>query len=284
MKNETEIMDVFNLKTKTCGKCRVYPDNPGGPAPSVTSICGALMKYGLIDWAANCAVDYIDEAYSDEAYSIPGPIWEVIKKEARQAHNRIKEEAGDTGTNVHELCQMCLEHGVTVMTDNENYGAADVITKKMVDNFAAWCGKEGIELIATEVKVHGDGYSGRCDLIAYRKGKLGLYDIKTTPAYYPEQGLQLAAYAKAWDDKVRRNTIGPIEMGKTAMQESEFIEEIGIIRLDKKTGSCNFSESGRGPHFTEHRERLTKAFMLLKDFYWLYNNLEEQFKELKGKH
>ena len=57
-------MTEFNIKTKTSGKCRCYPDNPNGISPNVTSICGALMKSGLIDWAANCAVDYLQKNQS----------------------------------------------------------------------------------------------------------------------------------------------------------------------------------------------------------------------------
>ena len=94
-------MNEFNIKSKTCGKCRVYPDNPQGFAPSVTSICGALMKYGLIDWAANCAVDYVLEWYGkylskdaaateDEIDRMPNLL--DVLKEARHAHKHIQIE------------------------------------------------------------------------------------------------------------------------------------------------------------------------------------------------
>ena len=46
-KNQPIVATTFNIKSKTAGKCRVYPDSPNGMQPSVTSICGGLMKYGL---------------------------------------------------------------------------------------------------------------------------------------------------------------------------------------------------------------------------------------------
>ncbi len=277
----------YKIKTKTFGNCRVYPDNPQGPVPSVTSICGSLMKYGLIDWAANCAVDYIEQYSVDlwKSFTVGEPhgtsrglrTCQCFLDDARQAHNRIKEDAGEKGTDVHDFCRQYLMRTWPELRDSREYQDSSEIIKKMLESFIAWVVKEEIEVVATEVKVHGDGYSGRCDLIAHREGKLCLYDIKTTPAYYPEQGLQLAAYAEAWD---KTQVYNWYKKG-AGFHEGHFIpeiQEIGIIRLDKKTGSCNFSETGRGPHFTEHRKRLTEAFMALKDFYWLYNNLEGQLK------
>ena len=92
-------METYNIKTKTAGKCRVYPDSPNGHQPSVTSICGALMKYGLIDWAANCAVDYVlgwygkylskDAAATEDEIDRMPNLLDVLK-EARHAHEHIQ--------------------------------------------------------------------------------------------------------------------------------------------------------------------------------------------------
>lgn len=300
----------YNIKTKTFGQCRVYPDNPNGLAPSVTSITGALMKYGLIDWAANCAVDYIKDSNAEsfaetinsenynqfnEVVDYYHTVWleNGLWDKARTAHERIRDKAADTGTDVHELCQLYLEtYHVEVKNkelDRALESASD-LQVKMLNSFKKWCEKNDIEPVHIEIKLHGDGYSGRCDLVAYRTEngakRLGLYDIKTTPAYYEEQGLQLAAYAKAYDDIISREYCGRIANGETIMERnSKQISEIGIIRLDKKTGSCNFSEKktkhNLGGKFTPHRERYTEAFMALKDFYWKYNDLQEQFKEIE---
>ena len=262
-------MNEFNIKSKTCGKCRVYPDNPQGLAPSVTSICGALMKYGLIDWAANCAVDYIINANFTMEQA------EEVFEQARYAHEQIRDDAADFGTQAHLMCQMWCEQKPTsplhdeILANIGQEGLEKCII--LVESFVKWAIKNKIEPVHTEIVLHGDGYSGRCDLIAYRtdpktgERRLGLYDIKTGKgSYYPEWGLQLAAYAAACDVYISNNDI----------------QEIGIIKLNKDTLKCNFSEQSK-PKFTADRERLTEAWVHLVKFYWLYNDLKEQFKEIE---
>ena len=260
-------METFNVKTKTSGKCRVYPDSPSGLQPSVTSICGALMKYGLIQWAADCAVDYIkNEAHlcwvqpdaDGERTGDFGPN-DALFDEARHAHDQIKDKAADFGTHAHELCQKYMETG------NWPVHFIDEKAEKLFESFVEWAEKNKIEPVHTEIKLHGDGYSGRCDLIAYRtcpktgERRLGLYDIKTGKgSYYPEWGLQLCAYAKAY---------------------AKPLDEIGIIKLNKDTLKCNFSEQSK-PKFTADMDRYARAWKSLVKFYWEYNNLAEQFKEI----
>ena len=272
-------MGEYNIKTKTSDKCRVYPDNPGGIAPSVTSITACLMKWALVDWAANCAVDYLYDMLGCEGnYD-----WGKIANEARVAHKDISKEARDKGTDIHELCQVWLE-SFHMESQNVKFAelmeTADENAVAMIHSFIEWCTKNKIEPVHIEIKLHGDGYSGRCDLVAYRtcpktgERRLGLYDIKTGKgSYYPEWGLQLGAYAEALEymNLFSRQTLLPAdEIG---------ISEIGIIKLNKDTLKCNFSEQSK-PKFTAQREMLTKAFLHLKDFYWAFNDLAAQFRTI----
>ena len=296
-------MEPFNIKTKTAGKCRVYPDNPQGPVPSTTSTTGCLDKPALRQWSANCAADYIRQWIKDNPGQVPP---EEVLQESTTAYKRISDDAKDTGTDVHALCEqyllsyhdvgasieleklleplaeqwkkVCMEHGDKPVIFAEEKANRAVPQYALFKSFRAWCEKEQIEPVHVEIKLHGDGYSGRCDLIAYRtdpktkKRVLGLYDIKTGKgAYYPEWGLQLAAYAGAFEVMAFDGLLG----------KTKYPSEIGIIKLNKETLKCNFSETSRGTHFTDHRERLTWAFSYLKDFYWAYNDLATQFKELE---
>ena len=276
-------MSEFNIQSKTAGKCRVYPDSPNGMQPSVTSICGALMKYGLIDWAANCAVDYIRDKWPETFDGWNDTDFHMFFEEASNSHNQIKDEAADFGTLAHLLIQLYLEHGEGVEVGNE-FGRIenkDIFEKvsALYGSFKGWAEKNKIEPVHTEIKLHGDGYSGRCDLIAYRtcpktgERRLGLYDIKTGKgSYYPDWGLQLAAYADS-ADKDRR------VLEETASIYDEAIQEIGIIKLNKDTLKCNFSEQSK-PKFTADRDRLTRAWRHLVKFYWEYNDLAKQFSEI----
>jgi len=230
------------------------------------------MKYGLVDWAANCAVDYLWEngRHDKRGYE---QILNDSKdfEDARRAHDTIRDKAADTGTDIHELCQLWLENRPRILNISFNKATNDM--KIMFDSFKKWATKNKIEPVHTEIKLHGSGYSGRCDLIAYRTcpktgvRRLGLYDIKTGKgSYYKEWGLQLAAYAEAY-------IADPFREGELPLSE------IGIIKLNKDTLKCNFSEQSK-PKFTLERDKLAKAFMLLKDFYWCYNSLQNQFDEI----
>jgi len=291
-------MNEFNIKSKTCGKCRVYPDNPQGLAPSVTSICGALMKYGLIDWAANCAVDYIKNANFTMEQA------EEVFEQARHAHEQIRDDAADFGTQAHLVCQLWLEgkedqieqvqadYFKALVDGGMSSEDAGWLLEKVVtlfDSFCTWAIKNNIEAVHTEIKLHGDGYSGRCDLIAYRtdpktgERRLGLYDIKTGKgSYYPEWGLQLAAYAEAYGQmyNVYAGDVGVIPMCDIKPLNDQ-IQEIGIIKLNKDTLKCNFSGQSK-PKFTADRDRLTRAWVHLVKFYWEYNDLAKQFEEIQN--
>ena len=257
-------MNTIDIKTKTDGKCRLYPDNPYGIAPSVTSITQVLHKGGLLQWASDCAVErLVATCKVDEEHA----------KEARYAYKELSDTAADFGTQAHLLCQLYLEKRMDEF--NAELLKSDDKAKVLIDSFIEWADKNKIEPVSTEIVLHTKMYSGRCDLVAYRTDPktgdkvLGLYDIKTGKGtYYPEWGLQLAAYAYAWDEQVGAKT-------------DESIEEIGIIKLNKDTLKCNFSEQSK-PKFTAERERLSKAFAVLASFYWLYNDIENQIKEIEN--
>jgi hypothetical protein len=52
-------------------------------------------------------------------------------------------------------------------------------------------------IVSSEKAVFGFGYAGTYDLLMRIDGELWLIDIKTSKGYYPEYGLQLAAYSRA---------------------------------------------------------------------------------------
>ena len=246
-------------------------------------------KHGMIDWAANCAVDYIMEEYSCQGgtdFFLEAN--EEVFKQARHAHEQIKDDAADFGTQAHLLCQLWLEGNLAEYDDLMS--KVDSNSQELTTSFVGWAEKNKIEAVHTEIKLHGDGYSGRCDLIAYRtdpktgERRLGLYDIKTGKgSYYPEWGLQLAAYAEAYGQmyNVYAGDVGVIPMCDIKPLNDQ-IQEIGIIKLNKDALKCNFSEQSK-PKFTADRDRLTCAWKSLVKFYWDYNDLAKQFEEIQNK-
>lgn len=219
-----------NIDTKF-GKARMY-ESPNGWQPSVTSILKAMSKGdALLQWASNCCYNYCETI--------------GVFPDAKYAWKSTSKVATDKGTSVHELAEMYFRSFHSEQSAREFDIAMDYAHKdeeQMVKSLVKWCEKYEIEPIEVEAEIHGNGYSGRVDLIANKKGKKSLIDLKTSKRAYEEYGLQLAAYSAAVPD----------------------IEEIGVIRLDKTTHKAHYS------NFTKKRERLEKAFILLKDFYWEY--------------
>ena len=85
----------------------------------------------------------------------------------------------------------------------------------------------------------------------------------------------MAAYADAYTEEYQHGK-------QKSFDPREGIQEIGIIKLNKDTLKCNFSEQSK-PKFTADRERLTEAWKSLVTFYWCFNNLKQQFDEIETK-
>ncbi len=230
--------------------------------PSVTTICGLLGKPALKKWSANMAVEYI-KSHLPFGYHAEEHRFDKAKK----AFIRESMEAADYGTFIHTLCEMYLRTGLFTTTPHEQ-------TNKMLLNFAVWCKKHNVEVVVLEEKIIGDGYAGRTDLICWidsfwdkksqKKRVLAVLDIKTSKAYYPEMGLQVAAYRAGYS----------VSLIARAMQEykenilSKIPTHCGIIRIDKKSCRVNFKD------YSADYEQNLRGFLLLKDFFYNQNNWE----------
>jgi len=73
---------------------------------------------------------------------------------------------------------------------------------KMILKFADFWKQVKPELIATEYHLFSDEhqYAGTTDIICRIDGKIWLIDIKTSNSIHTSYNLQLAAYAKAWNE------------------------------------------------------------------------------------
>ena len=71
----------------------------GKPLTGVTTILSVIAKPALINWSANMAVSYIKANLSK---GIKTGDWDKIFAEAKIAHTKKKEKAGDVGTMAHE--------------------------------------------------------------------------------------------------------------------------------------------------------------------------------------
>jgi hypothetical protein len=144
----------------------------------------------------------------------------------------IASKAAAEGTQVHNAIEAIL-NGEQVDWIDE-YGAAkySLDVWKMILKFADFWNTHKPELIATEYHLFSDQheYAGTNDIVCRLNDKLWLIDIKTSNSLHTSYDLQLAAYAKAWNET-----------------HNEHIEETGILWLKAATrGSAKDKIQGAG--------------------------------------
>lgn len=162
-----------------------------GLFPSVTNILGVLAKPGLDKWKL--------QQVAKAAFNRPPD----GKESAEYFTDRIIEsafdqvvDAADFGSRIHDALEKIFE-GEPVEEELLPY----------VQPTLDWKREKGLTFTHREITLvnAGEGYAGRCDVIAKgKKGQLVILDYKTrktkegekvTP--YDGQGMQLAAYAVA---------------------------------------------------------------------------------------
>ena len=196
----------------------------GKKYPSVTTITSMLNKPALVQWAANCACDYIiDElekknlkAYLGEEEILLGTrqlfnrdeLYSIIES-ARKNYRKVSAKALDVGSAVHHAIEQYLQTG------EEPQAPSDQVLAGFVA-FLEWEKLQLMEALETEQTIYNEEleYAGTADLICNLDFKKYIIDFKTAKGIYPEYRYQIAAYRQC----------------------DPTIQGCGILRLDKETG------------------------------------------------
>lgn len=153
----------------------------GGPRmPGVTGILkvqDALMGDGLTSWAARLAA----KAAFDVARRPEMPEFE----DALAAAIETVDEARNRGSRVHDGIDAAVQGKDHVPTERDG---------KLWYHWSRFLLRKGLEVIATEYYIVGDGFGGTYDMDAMVDGKRSLIDVKTGK-YKDSFPLQLAGYS-----------------------------------------------------------------------------------------
>lgn len=181
----------------------------------VTTILSKVVaKDGLVNWAANLAVDAILEGLTPE--------------EARKAHTLKKQSGADVGSLVHETIEILIsqlmkgkrltkampelanliQSKYQNITDEQSEQAI-----KALEAFLQWHKERDVKFLESEIAVYSKKYNycGTCDFIAEVDGRRYVGDWKTADPKkqwknnkytgklqaYPEHFIQVAAYDQA---------------------------------------------------------------------------------------
>lgn len=154
----------------------------------VTTILSTLAKPALIPWAVKMTTDYIaTQLKAGKAYDELQI--QSILKEAKLAHRKKKEDAGDLGSLIHNWIERYIKGEKPEMPTNEKM-------QKAILSFLKWTKDEKVKFLKSEQPVYSRKYNfaGTCDFTCEIDGKKYVGDVKTSNAIYNEYMLQVAAY------------------------------------------------------------------------------------------
>lgn len=152
------------------------------PLHGVTTVLSVISKPALIQWAAGMACDYV----KDNLTSIDQ--LEDVLKEARFAHRKKKEKAGDWGTAVHKAIESWIKENKEPVLEGTQ--------KTAFEHFKKWATDNKVKFLESEKHLYSKELwlGGICDLVIEMDGKKYVADIKTSSGIYNEMFFQMAAY------------------------------------------------------------------------------------------
>jgi predicted RecB family nuclease len=176
--------------------------------PSATTILAVRHNQGLQDWRDRMGAQAADE---------------------------YKMERAGIGTLVHAACEEYLLTGE--VRNQLEEGAAH-----MFQGFLNWLEKQELTDVLTEQFVYSQlhEYAGTADLICTINGEQWIVDYKTSKHIDPSYGLQLAAYAQAWEEMgrgtSRRAVLQLTDQTKKAWRWKEFTDDndFGVFMAHKE--------------------------------------------------
>lgn len=202
-----------------------YYFNGQGPVPGVTSVLEVMSKPALITWKAKETGRAIYRMMLEpQRWEGMGP--EVDEEQAilwaLKAADQSRDKAAKLGSSIHLLADMASRA-------SESDSAGFTVSDEEFPYLTAWKGflafleAQGGRIISSEHMIWSlNGYGGTYDLIVEMAEELWMLDIKTSKGYYPEYGLQLAAYR--WADSII------VEGTPTAYPMPE-IQRAGVLHL-----------------------------------------------------
>lgn len=211
----------------------------------VTSVLkDTVVKHALVQWAADMACGYVKKAL--DTVRVQGLIdWDKVLADARLAHRRTKEDAGEKGHDVHSQIEEIVKKAII-----ENDGVIEIkhgqVFLDQVYLFVKWAVENKVRFIESEKPVvsRESHYAGTCDLVLEIDGKKYIGDVKTAKQIYGENYIQMAAYQGALE-----------EMG-----EHTDIAGAMVINLPKKGGF----EIGYNYDYAGNRMAFLAALVLYK--------------------
>ena len=204
----------------------------------VTTVLQVISKPALIQWAADQAIATIKEKAVHTISEIP-PLQEAyyvspaLLEEARYAHRRKKEKAGDWGTLVHKAVEVYVSAKMGKPIGNPPL--LDEKGNEVLKKFKDWAESNKIRFLESEKHVWSKKLcvGGILDLVFEMDGKTYVGDIKTSTGIYDEAFYQMAAYDLCLKEMTSQYDIDGyivINLRKDGKMDLKMAENLGINR------------------------------------------------------
>ena len=138
----------------------------------VTTVLGVIAKPALIGWAAGQAAEYVAQNWKPDTTYSRDDINQVLT-DARKAHTKKKEAAGDVGKLVHSACEEWIKDKTEPTLDEQGM--------KMFEHFRKWATDNKVKFLESEKHLYSDSlFLGVIvDIVAEIDGQNWICDIKT---------------------------------------------------------------------------------------------------------
>jgi ATP-dependent exoDNAse (exonuclease V) beta subunit len=145
---------------------------------------------------------YYPSVTSILSYFPKGKFFENWLKDVGWSSEQIAKRAADEGTQTHTAIENFLKGNKINWLDDKGNANYSLDVWKMILKFADFWNTHKPELIHSEYHVFSDEYeyAGTIDLICKFQDKIWIWDIKTSNSLHTSYEMQLAAYAKAWNE------------------------------------------------------------------------------------
>jgi len=174
--------------------------------PGVTTIKNLLGKDHLIYWAAKECANFLQENWqAGQAYT-QEEIDDRVER-MKKAHVRKRDDAAERGTEIHEL----LEKKYVAAIEGRKFTASseETYANEALKAYEAYLEAHSLNIkpVAAEKIIFDPDhwYAGTVDLIARVNDELAVVDFKTGSGIYADMGIQLAAYAMAYQKMARED-------------------------------------------------------------------------------
>tara|TARA_Y100000310_G_scaffold219808_1_gene221239 strand:+ start:5972 stop:6844 length:873 start_codon:yes stop_codon:yes gene_type:complete len=179
----------------------------------VTTLCGGIPKPWLGRWAAKSVAEYAVEHHLQWSDLPERDATNLLK----QVPWRIRDEAGDRGTAVHNAIEAHLHgHGLPDDLNEDERLCAEAAQRFLAERDS--------QILAAEMTVWNStlDYAGTFDMWDVWQGERWLLDWKTSANVYAEHAIQLAAYMNA--KRAIVNKVAITHSGKSEKWEGKVIE------------------------------------------------------------